>query len=582
MFFISIELMKINRLFFCILLWGILLFLSCKESQTIDSLLQEAKDLLNIYPDRALSLLEEQIPIDKFSSRQQAEWALFFTQAQDKLNITQTTDSIIRIAVNYYSRKNNPERLLLSYYYLARIYQISGDALHAQEFFLKAIQLERSVNDLVTKGRINANLANIYLFQDIHSKAIHYLNNAKYCFEELKDSLNLSIVLRDLARTYSSLNFLDSALVYYEQAIVFSDKKEIPFILNELSDCYIKLDEIEKAFEYVRSAISYVDDGMEYSPYPIYLNYGELYLKTGQLDSAWNYLHKSLESKNLSTIASAHYLLYQIAKESKDWNNYTYHQEKYENISNQIQEEAYSDALLNMQSYYDYQLEMGKIKRLILENNIEHNKNLILSLCFILLTLVFVILIVLYVYKKNKKEKYMKLYFDRFMEKKYLINSDQIIENRTRIEELTLVSNKMRNESIQIEINMLECINSFILQFVKERNEADVKLKNTKMYKSLHNGEIKKINLLYWNEICNIIDDIFPSLLSTMKDLNDKINHEDKEIAYLLKMELKPSHISQLIRITESGISMRQKRLAKKLFGKTGTTEQLHEFINAI
>ena len=103
-----------------ILVYG-MLFLMIVSCTRPNKTLLLAEELMNEKPDSALLLLE-QIPVESLSHQQYADWCLLMTQAQDKCNIDLTSDSLIRIAVNYYEKRNsNPERQLLTFYYMGRV-----------------------------------------------------------------------------------------------------------------------------------------------------------------------------------------------------------------------------------------------------------------------------------------------------------------------------------------------------------------------------------------------------------------------------------------------------------------------------
>ncbi|MDR3140973.1 MAG: hypothetical protein LBU37_04530 [Tannerellaceae bacterium] len=108
--------------------------------------LVRAEEQMDVNPDSAFILLEEikkksgdSLISKTLSKKQYALWCLLLTQAQDKNRIAQTSDSLIRVAVDYFEKKNDAPHLMKAYYYNAVIYHDMGDSPRAQEYYLKAL-----------------------------------------------------------------------------------------------------------------------------------------------------------------------------------------------------------------------------------------------------------------------------------------------------------------------------------------------------------------------------------------------------------------------------------------------------------
>ncbi|MDR3141489.1 MAG: hypothetical protein LBU37_07190 [Tannerellaceae bacterium] len=88
-----------------------ILFFACTESVVTEGLAR-AEKLMDVNPDSALALLEEikkdsgdSLITKTLSKKQYALWRLLLTQAQHKNRITQTSDSLIRVAVDYFEKE---------------------------------------------------------------------------------------------------------------------------------------------------------------------------------------------------------------------------------------------------------------------------------------------------------------------------------------------------------------------------------------------------------------------------------------------------------------------------------------------
>ena len=88
-----------------------LLISGCRNDVQISTILQRADSLVYTNPDSAYHLLSSLPSPDKSSELEYATWCLLITQATDKSNRKHTSDSLIHIAVRYFSEHNEQGRL---------------------------------------------------------------------------------------------------------------------------------------------------------------------------------------------------------------------------------------------------------------------------------------------------------------------------------------------------------------------------------------------------------------------------------------------------------------------------------------
>lgn len=55
----------------------------------------------------------------------------------------------------------------------------------------------------------------------------------------MQDSVGISYVLRDIGRTFTALEKNDSAIAYYEQALLVCNNRNKPLVYGELASLYI-------------------------------------------------------------------------------------------------------------------------------------------------------------------------------------------------------------------------------------------------------------------------------------------------------------------------------------------------------
>ena len=165
-----------------IILLFLLCFCSCESG--INSELNRIEKQIEYSPDSALVNLE-QIPAEQLRShRSAAKFALLKSMAYDKNYIDVADDSLINIAVNYYSySKRYPKYKMLSYYYKGIVLKNSGNYPGAILSFEQAGRLAENQNNYRYLGLTYRNTAeifnmtnNVIAATDYHQKAIALLS----------------------------------------------------------------------------------------------------------------------------------------------------------------------------------------------------------------------------------------------------------------------------------------------------------------------------------------------------------------------------------------------------------------------
>ena len=251
--------MKKNIVFLLILIP--IIWISCDGMghQTID--FRKVENLMPQHPDSALMLLEQIENKENLSRKDKAHYSLLLTEAEDKTYVTHTTDSLISIAADYY-----------------------GHPLKAQEYYLKALRDEEKIEDHALLGRIHNHIGMLYAYQKVYEKALPFQKKAVENFHLINDSTGQVFALRDLGRTFLMLGLQDSSIICNQKAIALMRKRIIPSVYTELAGLYIDRQRMEEAHGLLRTSLQNV--AKPQAKYPVYLVLGELYKKSGQIDSA--------------------------------------------------------------------------------------------------------------------------------------------------------------------------------------------------------------------------------------------------------------------------------------------------------
>lgn len=173
-------------------------FCSCKPGIHRD--LHRIEQLIEFCPDSALMNLEQITPEQLRSPRSTAKYALIKSIAYDKNYIDITDDSLINIALNYYSySKLYPKYTMLSYYYKGIVQKNSGNYPGAIISFEQAGRLASKQKNWRYLGLIYRNTADIFNMTNNVIAATDYHLKAIDAFSENNDSIYVQYAMYSLA-----------------------------------------------------------------------------------------------------------------------------------------------------------------------------------------------------------------------------------------------------------------------------------------------------------------------------------------------------------------------------------------------
>ncbi len=188
------------RLFNLFLIFSIVFIgTACSYYNSSQKKMDVAEKLLTEHPDSALSILKGIHP--RNSKGTSARHALLLTIAQDRNCITPAGDSLIKTAVEYYSR-GTAERLKADYY-AGRIYLRHGEYKKAVESLLDSEESALILKDNYFLGLIYRELT--YMFNSVSDQdnERHYAKRAYDCFRTTGDSVLIKFAALDYGRSLS-------------------------------------------------------------------------------------------------------------------------------------------------------------------------------------------------------------------------------------------------------------------------------------------------------------------------------------------------------------------------------------------
>lgn len=210
--------------------------LSCTWIDISRRLDRSEKLLAGNSPQEGLLLLEEIDASQIYTMSQRARYSLLLSMAYDKNYIDVASDSLIRIAREYYkSRHRNHRYRMLSYYYSGIVSRNQQSNIPAILYLERAEQEAQEMNDLFYLGLINRNKSGIMTQMNNSRESIAYLRQAIHYFEEAnadayalyaKASLSIAYVNE---RNYSLAKPLMDSLIQCAPEPVFLSKIKLAY-----------------------------------------------------------------------------------------------------------------------------------------------------------------------------------------------------------------------------------------------------------------------------------------------------------------------------------------------------------------
>ena len=603
--------MKKNIVFLLILIP--IIWISCDGMghQTID--FRKVENLMPQHPDSALMLLEQIENKENLSRKDKVHYYLLLTEAEDKTYVTHTTDSLISIAADYYEKTDDLGRKAKAWYYKGRINQDLGHPLKAQEYYLKALRDEEKIEDHALLGRIHNHIGMFYAYQKVYEKALPFQKKAVENFHLLSDSTGQVFALRDLGRTFLMLGHQDSAIICNQKAIALMRKRIIPSVYTELAGFYIDRQRLEEAHGLLRTSLQNV--AKPQAKYPVYLVLGELYKKSGQIDSACFYLQACINSAPLpETRAGGLFHLKEIALEKGQWEQAALLSKQYELLKDSIEQGKNAESIRNVQAFYSYnEIEQDLWEARLYASKQKSFYSLLITACLFLLT---VALLRFIHYRRERKSLLQRL----------KANEEQIQRNEQTLKNISDVKDSLQNE-IQIyktkerqlskeKDEQLKRTNEEIRQKIMqleklshtkdelEKNLLTLRSENSNLKKreQAREEERKKIEeserlqneRLYdkfrspagweptdtdWHKLFISVDKLYPKMVTTLQK-STSLNESERKICYLSKIGVKPGAIEILL--SKGNVSVYRKRLYEKLTKKEGTAKDFDKYISDI
>ena len=506
---------------------AICLLQGCKQTTEEKPLpeLTQAEAVMFEHPDSALHILNAMQKPDASNKEQHALWCLLLTQAQYKQSFTFHSDSLIRIAYEYYRPTDNARRKALSALYMGNVNYELKHITEAMNYFLEAKADMEKTDDYKLGYLVMSSLGNLYVYRDLTDYALEAFQEAyDYAVKDSCKRYEISS-LQDLGRAYAVNEDYKRAIDMYTQAIQIRDSTHITFhsLEGELADIYCVLGEYEKA-------LALEKQGMENDTASAqdYYGIGETFLYMEKYDSAYYYLRKALHTSNVYTLAGVYeallYLSYQPVYR-KYMADFCDSLQLYQDSVNAL-DQSQSKNIIACKEKYEYQKLINKNKK--------DTYQTIRILLFIILAVLCLTGIITYFYLRRKTT------IRRKEEEVTQLNENKLLITQNNAEELDLL------KSQKDKLSMLLLENH---PYLTALHQTPVCLTDTER-----------------NHICQLTNTLYTDFCKRLLTQIPTLSEYEVLLCSLIKLHFSVSEIATLLAISPASVSTSKSRLKKKIY----------------
>ena len=330
-----------------------LLFTGCQDRKHMATTLLQAEALMYTHPDSALQMLEAIPDPEKLTGQEQADYALLLTQARSRCRITATSDSLIRIATDYYQHSDDNARKTTALYYLGDVYidmkkytEAVVPLKQAEEVLHEAHPTMQSL--VYSKlGYLNRKSSNYPMAWIYYQKALDIdksIGHTEWIVSSLTNILNLPL-----------LEVQDSVFVYVtllEEILPSAHPDLKAKAYNNIGAHYYRHNQTTLAANYFEKAIHTSIS----VPYRAYLNLARIYDSEGNIERADSLYEIALQSPVWATRARIYEALYNRHLHAERYQEAASYMNRYQAAADSFYAHRQTQEIQELQAKYDYEV----------------------------------------------------------------------------------------------------------------------------------------------------------------------------------------------------------------------------------
>lgn len=584
-----------------------------KEKTPLPELVH-AESVMFDHPDSALHILEAMpMPSARRDKENHALWCLLVTQAQYKRMMKIPSDSLVRIAYNYYKPTDNARRKAMSALYMGDINYDLGNIEEAMQYYLEGKTEVEKTDDYKTGYLIMSSLGKLYLYRRLADYALEACTKAyDYAVKDSSKRYQMTS-LQNLARCYCISDKLTEAIDIYHKCsdlaleIGYRNNQYYYDVQSEIALVYTNSLQYEKSLEILKT-------------FPKIYQHNSLigtnYLMLSQYDSAYLYLNKALNTDNVYAKKAIYNSLYELA----DTPEYRKYLKSYCDsllfYTDSVMSLDKGKEIIAYKEKYDHQKLITEQQRLKLEKADAQRMMFIITICLIV-----AIAVVAYLYQKRlvrkettirKQSEQLQDYMlqlheyetrlmqnNRYMEELKVqlsgqeMNSEELHEYREQIDSLQVENSRLSEKinSLQLHINdysskldkarreadkfrNLSEENLYLKQ--RERVLADYVADNDRLVKELRE-KCRVLENKEWEALEDVCESVYGNFITRLQSFCPTLTKQELHLCVLIRLRFGNAQLATIFAVSPASISQKKFRLKKHISEslKNGLPEEM-------
>jgi len=476
--------MKMRKIVY---LFATLLMLSACDGTRVSEKLDQIDSLIAREQIDSSCVLLKQVAGASITEEDQAHYGLLATQLGYITNQPLPSDSLLDLALIYYDKVGNSQKLADAYYYKSRRSELNKNYPQAIKYGKEAESLAMKTDDARLQFKIAESLSYLNGLCENDLLQLQYAKKALALAQKVNNKNWIAYSYNRISFAFANLNKHDSASFYIEKTVPYIDyvyDSDKTVFLTNMGLLY-KEKNPEKAKELFEKALKYEE-------WPETIEHlADVYYSTGNIDMAYELWRKALTKDSRYDKNNIIRSMLNLEIDRGNYGDVKKNVEVIINIKDSIINVLRNDTIKDLQLRFDHEVAMHEADKKLI-----NTQRLLMGFAIILMLMAF------YIYfRKKKEEARQREYQDQLYA--YTTEIDQLTANRdyalVHIKELESNKDENHQKICQLEAEAKEAetaINKLNQSIKKLLNEEAPKLKEGKL---LYDQIIEGKTTLYWS-----------------------------------------------------------------------------------
>jgi DNA-binding CsgD family transcriptional regulator len=448
-------------------------------------------------------------------------------------NISDLDFSLADSLYRYYTSNNQSEKIAKTLFLIGAIHAKIKNYPTAISYYLKALKTANNCLDSRLVCLIYRRIGNLYFDERILNECVPYYRKYYQLANTLKDTLQMAYGASFMGDVCIINQQVDSVIYFYNKSMELGkglqqEKDIVPIVKSKLCDIYIQLEEYDKALEIMPR------DSLNEANWA-YWHYGQ-----NHVDSAIYYFQKTLGRYKWQGEVEVLRVLAQLEEQRGNVKAALNYHTRLAEAEDSLKTQQQKEETLRIEAQHNYNSMQQERNQLEQKNK---ELNLLLWLMGIIVVAISIVAVLLWRARKQRKRT--------------VVMQQHLIEKEKTEQQLL-----GQLQSAHKEASLLEFKKTALYQRLKAPAKEGT----------------KKMTEAEWHQLANSIDGIYNNFTSRLMNLA-KLSETELRICYLLKINMPPSEIADILYKSKGAITLARRRMYRKLTGNNGTAEELDSLI---